>query len=178
MGTATKQTVLVTGAAGFIGFHLSGALLNEGYAVVGYDDLNDYYDPALKLARLEMLQKSDAFSFVKAKLEDKSMLEQTFRDHEITYVVNLAAQAGVRYSIDHPDVYVNSNVVGFLNVLEACRHNNVKHLVYASSSSVYGKNTTMPFTIHKNVNHPVSFYAASLRLLPGNTCLIQIDPAV
>ena len=152
---------LVTGAAGFIGFHLAGRLLAEGREVVGLDNLNDYYDVRLKEARLALLQGRPGFTFVKLDLADRAGLEALFAQHAFAGVVNLAAQAGVRYSLTNPHAYVQSNLVGFLNILEGCRHQGVKHLVYASSSSVYGANTKMPFSEHDNVDHPVSLYAAS-----------------
>ena len=153
--------VLVTGAAGFIGFHLSGRLLGRGDRVVGLDNLNDYYDVQLKQDRLEQLQGQPGFSFHRLELADRVGLGQLFEKEQFDVVVNLAAQAGVRYSIENPHAYVESNLVGFVNILEGCRHNGVKHLVYASSSSVYGTNTKMPFSVHHNVDHPVSLYAAS-----------------
>ena len=153
--------VLVTGAAGFIGSHLSERLLARGDEVLGYDNLNAYYDPALKEARLARLMPQDGFSFVRASLEDRAALEAAFDDFRPQRVVNLAAQAGVRYSLENPHAYIESNIVGFLNILEACRHRGVEHLVYASTSSVYGGNTKMPFSVHQNVDHPLSFYAAT-----------------
>ncbi len=155
------QKVLITGAAGFIGFNLSKRLLDSGCQVSGIDNMNDYYDVNLKKARLEQLTSHDKFSFYKTDLSDKQGLEEVFKNHTYDVVVNLAAQAGVRYSLINPGAYVNSNIVGFVNILECCRHNNVKHLVFASSSSVYGANTKMPFSVHDNVDHPVSLYAAS-----------------
>ena len=154
---------LVTGAAGFIGFHLAKALLERGDAVVGLDNLNDYYDPALKNARLDLLRSLNAdFTFVKADLADRPALDALFAAHSFDRVVNLAAQAGVRYSILHPESYVQSNLVGFANILECCRHARTPHLSYASSSSVYGMNDcTRPFSVHDNVDHPVSLYAAT-----------------
>lgn len=153
--------ILVTGAAGFIGFHLAKRLLERGDEVVGLDNLNDYYDVRLKLDRLKQLDGQPGFKFVKIGLEDREEIERLFVVEKFDKVVNLAAQAGVRYSIQNPHVYIESNIVGFMNILEACRHNGVKHLVYASSSSVYGANTTMPFSVHHNVDHPVSLYAAT-----------------
>ena len=153
--------VLVTGAAGFIGFHLSKRLLKDGCHVTGIDNLNPYYDVKLKEARLEMLTSFENFSFYKIDISDKKSLEALFNNTKYDVVVNLAAQAGVRYSIENPQAYVDSNIVGFVNLLESCRHNDVKHLVFASSSSVYGANTKMPFSVHTNVDHPVSLYAAT-----------------
>ncbi|MBU4185871.1 MAG: NAD-dependent epimerase [Proteobacteria bacterium] len=153
--------VLVTGAAGFIGFHLSRRLLKDGYHVTGIDNLSPYYDVKLKEARLERLTPLGNFSFHKIDLSDKKSLEALFNNIKYDVVVNLAAQAGVRYSIENPHAYVDSNIVGFVNLLESCRHNDVKHLVFASSSSVYGANTKMPFSVHNNVDHPVSLYAAT-----------------
>jgi UDP-glucuronate 4-epimerase len=153
--------ILVTGAAGFIGFHLAKVLLDRGDEVVGLDNLNDYYDVGLKQARLAQLEGRSGFRFVKLDLADREGVTALFREEKFDRVVNLAAQAGVRYSLQNPHAYVDSNLVGFVNILEGCRHNDVKHLVYASSSSVYGANTSMPFSIHHNVDHPVSLYAAS-----------------
>lgn len=153
--------ILVTGAAGFIGSTLSGRLLARGDEVLGYDNVNNYYDPALKEARLARLTPHPAFSFVRASLEDRPSLEKAFADFKPQRVVNLAAQAGVRYSIENPYAYIEANVVGFINVLEACRHGAVEHLVYASSSSVYGANRTLPFSVRDSVDHPVSLYAAT-----------------
>ncbi|MBT1076000.1 NAD-dependent epimerase [Geobacter grbiciae] len=155
------STVLVTGAAGFIGFHLSKRLLDRGDRVVGLDNLNDYYDVNLKLDRLRQLEGREGFRFVRASLADLPALEELFAGERFDVVVNLAAQAGVRYSLKNPHAYVESNLVGFMNILEGCRHHGVKHLVYASSSSVYGANTSMPFSVHHNVDHPVSLYAAT-----------------
>jgi UDP-glucuronate 4-epimerase len=155
------QPILLTGAAGFIGFHVTKALLESGLEVVGYDNLNDYYDVALKLERLRLLQQNARFHFVKADLIDKEALESVFAEYKPNYVINLAAQAGVRYSLVNPDAYIQSNVAGFLNILEACRHHKVSHLVYASSSSVYGANRKLPFSVDDNVDHPVSLYAAT-----------------
>lgn len=155
------KNALVTGAAGFIGFHLSKRLLESGHRVFGVDNLNDYYDPRLKQDRLEILRSYPAFSFYKTDLSDREQLETIFIENRIEVVVNLAAQAGVRYSLTNPHAYVESNLVGFVNILECCRHHGVKHLVFASSSSVYGANTNMPFSVHHNVDHPISLYAAS-----------------
>ena len=153
--------ILVTGAAGFIGFHLSRKLLERGEEVVGIDNLNDYYSVELKEARLAELSPHESFRFEKIDLVDQTVMTELFQEEKFDVVVNLAAQAGVRYSLTNPHSYISSNIVGFLNVLEGCRHNNVKHLVYASSSSVYGSNTQMPFSVSDNVDHPVSLYAAS-----------------
>lgn len=153
--------ILVTGAAGFIGFHTSKKLLDRGDQVIGLDNLNDYYDVGLKKARLGMLEQYPAFSFEKMDLADRPAMAELFEREKFNRVINLAAQAGVRYSIKNPLAYVDSNVVGFANVLEGCRHNGVEHLVYASTSSVYGANTRMPFSVHQNVDHPLSFYAAT-----------------
>lgn len=156
-----KKKIFVTGCAGFIGFHLSNRLLKEGYEVVGLDNMNNYYDVTLKESRLGMLQKQGGFSFVKASLEDADAVNGVFSDGKIDTVINLAAQAGVRYSLINPKAYTESNISGFLNILEACRHNKVGHLIFASSSSVYGANTSIPFSVHDNVDHPVSLYAAT-----------------
>ena len=153
--------ILVTGAAGFIGFHLTRRLIERGDEVVGLDNLNDYYDVSLKEARLEQLQRLDNFRFVRLDLADREGMAALFKEERFERVVNLAAQAGVRYSLINPHAYVDSNLTGFMNILEGCRHNEVEHLVYASSSSVYGANTSMPFSVHDNVDHPVSLYAAS-----------------
>lgn len=155
------ETVLVTGSAGFIGFHLSKKIISLGYKVVGIDNLNNYYDVKLKEDRNSILLNLDNYKFVKGNIEDKTLIDKVFEENKIDYVVNLAAQAGVRYSLENPYAYVESNIMGFLNILEACRINNIKHLVYASSSSVYGANKKMPFSEHDNVNHPVSIYAAT-----------------
>jgi UDP-glucuronate 4-epimerase len=153
--------ILVTGAAGFIGFHTAQILLARGDEVVGLDNLNDYYDVSLKQARLDILQRAPNFRFVKLDLADRSAMPELFATEKFDRVIHLAAQAGVRYSIQNPLAYIDSNVVGFANVLEGCRHNGVEHLVYASTSSVYGANTAMPFSVHQNVDHPLSFYAAT-----------------
>lgn len=156
-----KKTILVTGSAGFIGYHLSKKLLDEGFAVVGIDNLNDYYDVQLKLDRLEQLKPYEDYNFFKIDISDKALLEKVFADVRPDIVVNLAAQAGVRYSITNPDAYISSNLVGFFNVLECCRHNMVEHLVYASSSSVYGSNKKVPYSVEDRVDNPVSLYAAT-----------------
>jgi UDP-glucuronate 4-epimerase len=153
--------ILVTGAAGFIGFHLTDYLLRQGETVVGIDNLNNYYDVSLKQARLEQLQPNKLFTFAHLELADQQGIDKLFREHEFDAVVNLAAQAGVRYSLKNPHAYINSNIVGFTNILESCRHHQVKHLVFASSSSVYGANTKVPFSTHDNVDHPISLYAAT-----------------
>jgi UDP-glucuronate 4-epimerase len=155
------KSVLVTGAAGFIGYHLSSCLLKNGFDVTGVDNLNPYYDVRLKTDRLEMLLPFQNFSFFKMDISDKTALEQIFRQNQFDVVVNLAAQAGVRYSLENPRAYVDTNIVGFVNILECCRHYDVRHLVFASSSSVYGANTKMPFSVHHNVDHPLSLYAAT-----------------
>jgi len=155
------MSTLVTGAAGFIGFHTTKALLERGEDVVGIDNLNDYYDVALKEARLTQLVPVDGFTFVKGDVANKSAVDKLFSEMMPRRVIHLAAQAGVRYSLTHPEKYVESNLVGFYNILEACRQTNVEHLVFASSSSVYGANTRIPFSVHDNVDHPLSFYAAS-----------------
>lgn len=168
--------VLITGTAGFIGYHLTKLLTSQGYHVVGLDNINDYYDVNLKYSRLtdtgiekakirynEIVQSSiiTNYSFIKLNLEDQENINNLFKKEKFDYVINLAAQAGVRYSLENPQAYINSNIVGFTNILEACRHNEIKHLVYASSSSVYGLNKEMPFSTSDNVDHPISLYAAS-----------------
>ncbi|GAB6193746.1 NAD-dependent epimerase [Desulfocastanea catecholica] len=155
------KKILITGSAGFIGAHLTKKLIAGGAEVVGLDNLNDYYDPQLKKARMAALAEGSRFSHVNIDLADRKAVENLFQEHSFDAVVNLAAQAGVRYSLINPHSYVDTNIVGFVNVLEGCRHSGVKHLVYASSSSVYGANTKMPFSVHDNVDHPVSLYAAS-----------------
>lgn len=155
------RKVLVTGAAGFIGYHLSQRLLDRGDQVVGLDNLNPYYEVSLKEARLARLVAQPGFEFMQLNLEDREGLSRLFQQHQPRRVVNLAAQAGVRYSLQNPHAYVDSNLVGFTNILEACRHHEVEHLVYASSSSVYGSNKVSPFAVHHNVDHPVSLYAAT-----------------
>lgn len=153
--------VLVTGAAGFIGSHVATRLLARGDSVVGLDNLNDYYDPQLKKDRLARLTEHPHFLFLKENVSDRQAIAAAFSEGGFDTVVHLAAQAGVRYSIENPHVYVDSNVTGFLNILEGCRHQKVKHLVYASTSSVYGANTALPFSVHHNVDHPISLYAAT-----------------
>ena len=155
--------ILVTGAAGFIGFHLARKLLDAGHAVIGYDSVNDYYDPSLKEARLAVLHDYENFTFFRNDLIDEQILSKVFDDHNPRLVVHLAAQAGVRYSLINPKVYMESNLMGFFNVLEACRHHDVEHFVYASSSSVYGMNEKMPFSTQHNVDHPISLYGATKR---------------
>jgi UDP-glucuronate 4-epimerase len=160
---ATLVKLLVTGAAGFIGFHTARLLLERGDEVVGLDNLNAYYDPALKHARLDILKSYPGFRFVKADIAERDEMQALFRAEKFQRVVHLAAQAGVRYSIENPHAYVHSNIVGFLQVIEGCRHNGVEHLVYASTSSVYGANTKMPFLETHGVDHPITLYAASKR---------------
>ena len=155
--------ILVTGAAGFIGFHLAKKLLDAGHDLIGYDNVNDYYDPDLKEARLAILNDYKKFTFFRNDLSDEQTLAKLFDDHSPRLVVHLAAQAGVRYSLINPKAYIESNSVGFFNILEACRHNDVEHLVYASSSSVYGLNEKMPFSTRHNVDHPISLYGATKR---------------
>ncbi len=158
-----NKTILVTGAAGFIGYYLAKRLLEEikNIKVIGFDNVNDYYDVRLKEERLNNLYKFNNFTFIKGNLADKELILKMFNEYKPNIVVNLAAQAGVRYSIDHPDVYIESNIIGFYNILEACRYNEVEHLVYASSSSVYGGNTKVPFSTDDKVDNPVSLYAAT-----------------
>jgi UDP-glucuronate 4-epimerase len=153
--------ILVTGTAGFIGNRLAQKLLERGDEVIGVDNLNDYYDVNLKLSRLKLIGEHAGYTDIRADLADRSAIETIFKQHQPQRVVNLAAQAGVRYSIENPHAYIDSNIVGFINILEGCRHNGVEHLVYASSSSVYGANESMPFSVHDNVDHPLSLYAAS-----------------
>ena len=152
---------LITGAAGFIGFHTSQYLLDRGDIVIGVDNINDYYDPSLKEARLSQLKNNDRFNFYKIDIIDKDAVNTIFEAESPEYIIHLAAQAGVRYSIENPYAYIDSNITGFMNILEACRHNPIKHLVFASSSSVYGSNTDMPFSVNDNVDHPLSIYAAT-----------------
>ncbi|WP_337169682.1 NAD-dependent epimerase [Gemmatimonas aurantiaca] len=153
--------ILVTGAAGFIGYHTSERLLARGDEVVGLDNVNDYYDPTLKEARLARLARHPGFRMMRLELGDRDGVERVFREERFDRVIHLAAQAGVRYSLTNPHAYIDSNLVGFLHILEGCRHHGVQHLTYASSSSVYGANTAMPFSVHQNVDHPVSLYAAT-----------------
>ena len=155
------KTVLVTGSAGFIGFHLAKKLLDNGVSVIGIDNINPYYDPTLKEARLAQLTPYPSYEHVTTDLADRQGMADLFSQNSFDGVVNLAAQAGVRYSLENPHSYVDTNIVGFVNLLEGCRHSKVKHFVFASSSSVYGANTKMPFSVHHNVDHPVSLYAAS-----------------
>ncbi len=155
------KNILVTGTAGFIGFHVTIKLLKDGYRVIGIDNLNYYYDVHLKKARLKQLETYDVFEFHQVSIANRDNISQIFTDHEFNYVVHLAAQAGVRHSLENPYAYVDSNLVGFVNILEGCRHNKIEHLVYASSSSVYGKNRKIPFSTNDNVDHPVSLYAAT-----------------
>ena len=157
----SDQAILVTGAAGFIGFHVARQLLAEGRDVVGLDNMNDYYDPALKQSRLDLLRAEPRFSFVRANLADRPAIGALFAQHRFDKVIHLAAQAGVRYSIDHPHAYADANLEGFLNVLEGCRHNGCRHLLYASSSSVYGANAKLPFSVDDRADHPISLYAAT-----------------
>ena len=161
MSDASGRPILVTGAAGFIGFHVARRLLGDGHPVVGLDNLNDYYDPALKEARLDQLLPQPAFAFERVDLRDREAMADLFQRHRPRRVVHLAAQAGVRYSVVNPHAYADSNLVGFLHVLEECRRHRIEHLVFASSSSVYGANTRLPFSVHDNVDHPLSLYAAT-----------------
>ncbi|MBR1156990.1 NAD-dependent epimerase [Bradyrhizobium sp. JYMT SZCCT0428] len=157
------QEVLVTGAAGFIGFHVAQQLLERGRRVVGLDNLNDYYDPKLKEARLGILQRDPRFEFIRADISHRSAMKTLFSERRFPVVVHLAAQAGVRYSIEHPQAYIDSNIEGFGNILEGCRAADCRNLLFASSSSVYGSNTKLPFSVQDHVNHPISLYAASKR---------------
>jgi len=157
----TDKAILVTGAAGFIGFHVAQRLLSTGSKVVGLDNLNDYYDPKLKEARLDILKRQSNFTFVKLNLADRDSVKSLFAQHRFPAVIHLAAQAGVRYSLQNPHAYVDANIEGFVNVLEGCRHGDCGHLLFASSSSVYGANTKLPFSVQDNVDHPISLYAAS-----------------
>ncbi|UFW47068.1 MULTISPECIES: NAD-dependent epimerase [Bradyrhizobium] len=157
----TNQKILVTGAAGFIGFHVAQRLASAGREVVGLDIVNDYYDPTLKEARLRVLEKLPSFRFVRMDLADRNAMAPFFAESRFSHVVHLAAQAGVRYSLENPHAYVDANLQGFMNILEGCRHTQCRHLLYASSSSVYGSNQKLPFSVHDNVDHPISLYAAS-----------------
>ncbi len=157
----SSDSLLVTGCAGFVGFHFARRLLEAGKPVVGLDNLNDYYDPALKLARLDLLEKYPAFTFLKLDLADRAGMKAAFEQFRFSVVVHLAAQAGVRYSLQNPHAYADSNLEGFINILEGCRHAGCRHLLFASSSSVYGANTKLPFSVHDNVDHPISLYAAT-----------------
>ncbi len=161
MNSTSNRAVLVTGAAGFIGFHVAQRLLDAGQHVIGLDNLNTYYDPALKQARLDLLLGRPGFSFEKLDLADGGAIKDLFARHRFPVVIHLAAQAGVRYSLENPQAYVDANLAGFVNILEGCRHNECRHLLFASSSSVYGANTKLPFSVHDNVDHPISLYAAS-----------------
>lgn len=160
-GNIENKKILVTGGAGFIGFHLSVRLLEQGYSIIGYDNLNDYYDVKLKMDRLAILKQYEGYQFIRGDLADSEALTAVFREYRPSVVVNLGAQAGVRYSIDHPDAYMQSNVMGFFHILECCRHFPVEHLVYASSSSVYGLNQKIPFSVEDQTDTPVSLYAAT-----------------
>ncbi len=155
------MTILITGAAGFIGYHLADRLLQLGYDIYGIDNLNDYYDVGLKQQRLSQLRKYQNFHFKRLDLGDRQATAELFQNHDFAVVIHLAAQAGVRYSIEHPHAYLDSNLAGFLNILEGCRHSRIQHLVYASSSSVYGANTKIPFAVEDAVDHPISLYAAT-----------------
>jgi len=155
------MNILVTGCAGFIGSYVSQKLLERGDSVCGIDNLNDYYDVSLKLARLELIKGHDSFIFNQFDITNYDEITSLFKDYKIDRVIHLAAQAGVRYSLENPFAYIDTNIQGFINILEACRHFNVEHLVYASSSSVYGANTSMPFSVHDNIDHPLSLYAAT-----------------
>src|SRR6185437_9106826 len=161
MNEISDQAILVTGAAGFIGFHIARRLLEAGRQVVGLDNLNSYYDPALKQARLDILSARPGFSFQRLDLADPMAIKELFARHRFPTVIHLAAQAGVRYSLQNPQAYVDANLAGFLNILEGCRNNDCRHLLFASSSSVYGANTKLPFSARDNVDHPISLYAAS-----------------
>ena len=156
-----NKIILITGAAGFIGFHLSEHLLNKRYRIVGIDNMNDYYDVSLKEARLNILKKHDEFIFIKGDIADKALMKKIFEEYHSEIVINLAAQAGVRYSIENPEAYLNSNLIGFFNILEECKRHKVAHLIFASSSSVYGQRSKVPFEEDENTDRPVSFYAAT-----------------
>lgn len=160
----SSKTILITGCAGFIGFHLAKRLLLNNYVIIGVDNLNSYYDVNLKKARLKLLKEHENFSFELITIEDQEALEKIFFLNDIDIVINLAAQAGVRYSLENPDAYIQSNVIGFMNILKCCNHHQIEHLIYASSSSVYGANNKMPFSTNDNVDHPISLYAATKRV--------------
>ena len=160
----SSKTILITGCAGFIGFHLAKRLLLNNYVIIGVDNLNSYYDVNLKKARLKLLKEHENFSFELITIEDKEALEKIFFLNDIDIVINLAAQAGVRYSLENPDAYIQSNVIGFMNILKCCNRHQIEHLIYASSSSVYGANNKMPFSTNDNVDHPISLYAATKRV--------------
>ena len=160
----SSKTILITGCAGFIGFHLAKRLLLNNYVIIGVDNLNSYYDVNLKKARLKLLKEHENFSFELITIEDKEALEKIFFQNDIDIVINLAAQAGVRYSLENPDAYIQSNVIGFMNILKCCNDHQIEHLIYASSSSVYGANNKMPFSTNDNVDHPISLYAATKRV--------------
>src|SRR4030043_874363 len=157
------KKILITGSAGFIGFHLSKSLLDNGDEIVGIDNLNNYYDVNLKLNRLKQIEAYNNFKFIKLDIADKEAIIKLFSKEKFDYVLHLAAQAGVRYSLINPYAYLDSNIYGFINILEGCRHYQIKHFIFASSSSVYGLNTKMPFSTHDNVDHPISLYAATKR---------------
>lgn len=156
-----QKKILVTGCAGFIGFHQTKRLLSEGCDVVGLDNINDYYDVSLKKDRLSLLKEHDRFIFIQASIEDRQALLDIFKEHSLSIIIHLAAQAGVRYSMQNPQAFIDSNVVGFMNILEASREHQVEHFIYASSSSVYGANTKMPFSVHDHADHPLNIYAAT-----------------
>ena len=186
-----KSKIYITGAAGFIGFHLTMALLERGDEVIGVDNLNNYYDPTLKQLRLDEINKyskSSNFEFIKADIANRELMEELFASHNFDVVINLAAQAGVRYSLENPHAYVDSNLVGFVNILEGCRSSKVKHLVFASSSSVYGMNLKQPFSTQDHVDYPISLYAATKKsnelmahayshLYSIPTCLLYTSPS-
>lgn len=161
MDKESQKYTLVTGCAGFIGFHLTCRLLDLGHNVIGIDNVNDYYDISLKESRLNIINQKKRFTFIKTSIEKREEVENIFSTYPIDTVIHLAAQAGVRYSLENPHAYIDANIVGFMNILEGCRHYKVSHFIYASSSSVYGANTCMPFSVHHNVDHPVSLYAAT-----------------
>mgnify|MGYP000965555517 CR=1 FL=1 len=172
----SDRTILVTGAAGFIGFHVARALLADGRRVVGLDDLNAYYDPSLKQARLDMLRASDGFEFVQADIADRAAISQAFARHRFASAIHLAAQAGVRHSIEHPHAYADANLEGFVNILEGCRHNKVGHLVYASSSSVYGASTAMPRIVCACTDSSVGWPRNMVTCPPSSACSMSASP--